>query len=59
MDLAFQEFTVVVLTLYLAYLDENLLIADAVPETLHTTFLLFQEQPFDTLPFDYRIFVFL
>ena len=31
LHLAFQEFTVVLLKLYFAYLDENVLLADAVP----------------------------
>ena len=52
--LAFQEFTVVLLKLNLAYLDESCLIHDAVQQTfayMPTSFFLFQEQFFDTLFF--------
>ena len=54
LHLAFQEFTMVIYQLNLAYLDENCLMPDAVPQTfayMPISFLLFQEQPFGTLRF--------
>ena len=62
LHLAFVELTVVLLTLYLAYLGDYFFIADAVPLTfayMSSSFLLFQEQSFATLLFDYTILVLL
>ena len=63
LHLAFQEFIVVLFQLYLAYLDKNFLIDDAVPSTfayMPTSFFIVSVTVFqDTLLFNQTIFVFL